>query len=154
MLPPSSSPNFFTTPSGMASAGLRCWNSSKRRSGAFASMAEPLPRRAPRSIDQVEHLALDPLPRPFRHRPRRGGAAAEVDRLAVAIAVEDARVDVGAAADRGGVAERGGDGLDGAVDRPLGRRGRGGLVLAGERRGGEDGAAPGAEVLGREFGPD
>src|ERR1700679_3464803 len=109
MLPPSSSPNFLTMPSGSASAGLVCWNRSKRRSGAFTSMDGSLP-------DQLEDLALDPLPGPFRHRPGRGGAATEVDRLAVAVAVEDARVDVGAAADGGRVAERRRHRFHGAVD--------------------------------------
>jgi hypothetical protein len=55
--------------------------------------------------DQVEDLALDLLPGALRHPPRGRGAAADRDRLAVAVAVEDARV----------------------------------------------GAAPGAEVLGREL---
>src|SRR6202000_291646 len=100
MLPPSSSPNFLKMPSGRAKAGLVCWNSSKRRSGAFTSMARPLPIAARRSIDQLEDLALDPLPGALRHPALGGGAAADVDRLAVAVAVEDARVDVGAAADR------------------------------------------------------
>src|ERR1700744_3155633 len=126
MLPPSSSPNFFTTPSGKASAGLRCWNASKRRSGAFRSIRGPLPdggtdsRRVDsrRSVDQLEALAPALLPGPFRHPPFAGGAAADVDRLAVAVAVEDARVDVGAAADRGRVDEAGGGGFDGRGDRP------------------------------------
>src|ERR1700753_622970 len=99
MLPPSSSPYFFTTPSGKASAGRPCWKASKRRSGALKSIREPLP-------DQLERLALDLLPGALRHPPLGGGAAADVDRLAVAVTVEDARVDVGAAAGRRGVSER------------------------------------------------
>src|ERR1700761_1784630 len=106
MLPPSSSPNFLTMPSGSASAGLVCWYSSKRRSGAFTSMSGPLPTAPWRSIDQLEDLVLDPLPGALRHPPLRRGAPADVDRLAVAIAIEDARVDVGAAAERRRVAAR------------------------------------------------
>src|ERR1700743_360438 len=99
MLPPSSSPYFFTTPTGKASGVTFCWKESKRRRGALKSMRGLLP-------DQLEDLALDLLSGPLRHLPLGGGAAADVDRLAVAVAVEDARVDVGAAADRRGVAER------------------------------------------------
>src|ERR1700743_1333665 len=139
MLPPSSSLYFFTTPSGKASAGTRCWNWSKRRSGAFTSMRGPLPgggadsRRVAgaRSVDQLEDLALDLLPGPFRHPPFARGAAADVDRLAVAVTVEDARVDVGAATDRGRVAERRRHRLHGAGDPALGGRVGGGLLLPG-----------------------
>jgi len=69
--------------------------------------------------------------------------AAEVD-------FEDGGVDVALAADGGGVAEAVGHGLDGLDDVLFGLGfGFEGLELA-QEHGGEDGAGPGAEVLGGE----
>src|ERR1700759_5716030 len=144
MLPPSSSPNFFTTPIGAARGLWRCWNSSTVRRRAFRSMPGFLP-------DQLQHRGLDLLA-PLR--PDLAAAAEIVgEGVAVAVAVEDAGVDVGATADRRRVAERFGDRFDSGVDDPFagGLGGRFGLTGEGQR--GEHGAVPGAEVLGRELGP-
>ena len=73
------------------------------------------------------------------------------DRDAGVVLVDDPRVDVRLLRDRRGVAEVGGDLLDGRLDRALPRRlGVALLGALGQRDRGEHGRVPGAEVLGRE----
>ena len=66
------------------------------------------------------------------------------------IVFEDGGVDVALAADGGGVAEALGDLLDGFDDVAFGLRGGAGGLVGAEQDAGEDGACPGAEVLGGE----
>src|SRR5581483_11275991 len=84
------------------------------------------------------------------------------DRAAGPVAIEHARIDVGVARDRGGVAQRRRHDLDGGFDLALaarlGRCPRGCALLAvptvaraGERGGGDHGRVPRAEVLGAEL---
>ena len=74
------------------------------------------------------------------------------DRDAVGVALQRARVDVGAARDRGRVAQVVGDLLDDAGDRALAGRLRVRDRRDREADGGQDGRAPGAEVLGADVG--
>src|SRR6187549_4181714 len=97
-----------------------------RRSASFISVSDtPLfrPQSPPdRSGKQPQHFALDPGAGPRRDGPVALGAWG--DRRSVAVAIEQARVDVGGAADRRRVAERLGDaphrGRYRALRRPAG----------------------------------
>jgi hypothetical protein len=103
-------------------------------------------------LDQLQHLPLDRLVGRLADLVDLANVLQRAgDRAARPVAVEQPRVDVGAAADRRGVAQVAGDLLDRAGDGPVA-----GGPRAGHRPGGrqrhrrQHGGVPGAEVLGGE----
>src|SRR6476660_6943749 len=89
--------------------GLAIWSSVPLPFDAKTENHPPKPEnpRRFRLGDQLDHFALDP-PAQLGAETAVGGSG-RVDRHPVPVAVEDAGVDVGGAADGGGVAERLGD---------------------------------------------
>ena len=117
----------------------------KRRAQAAASWREPFSRSSRTAASTASRNAGS------ARSPSTGLGEPRGDRDALLVPIEQPRVDVGGARDRGRVAELGRDLLDRRRDPAPARRLRGGhLPARGERHGREHRPVPGSEVLGRE----
>src|SRR2546430_706514 len=118
---------------------------------ATVRLRRALERRRLVLADEVEHRGFDLRPRGLVCELGRTPEVFERGRdgPAGAVAIDHARVDVGRAAHRRGVAEQGRDRFDGCADRALAPGLRVGYLPTRQRHSREHRRVPGAEVLGR-----